>query len=154
MDNFLDGWLAWDKTLTVYRAPDNTKGTFEPWDPACQAAIEALREMACDKAYWKKLAVYFSEENHELAMTQDNVSCVKSICEYSSLWCNVVAQSVLPVQVLGDAPLSALRPIIEELMADKDQDKQRAAAELLAGILGGLWLVYSHFMTMTIDRRL
>lgn len=30
-----------------------------------------------------------------------------------------------------------LRPIIEKLLADKDQNKQRGAAELLAGLLGG-----------------
>lgn len=41
------------------------------------------------------------------------------------------------VQLLEDEPLKALKPIIEQLVADKDQNTQRAAAELIAGILGG-----------------
>lgn len=30
-----------------------------------------------------------------------------------------------------------MKPTLEKLLADKDQDKQRAAAELLAGVLNG-----------------
>lgn len=30
-----------------------------------------------------------------------------------------------------------LRPVIDKLISDKDQNKQRGAAELLAGLLGG-----------------
>lgn len=33
--------------------------------------------------------------------------------------------------------MRALKPILENLLADKEQDKQRAAAELLAGVLNG-----------------
>ena len=31
--------------------------------------------------YWKKLSNHFSEENNNEGVTQDNISCVKSICE-------------------------------------------------------------------------
>lgn len=41
------------------------------------------------------------------------------------------------VQLLGDEPFEAFKPTVESLIADKDQNKQRAAAEFLAGILGG-----------------
>lgn len=41
------------------------------------------------------------------------------------------------VQLLEDEPLEALKPIIEQLVSDKDQNTQRAAAELIAGVLGG-----------------
>jgi hypothetical protein len=41
------------------------------------------------------------------------------------------------VQLLEDEPFEAFRPTVEKLIKDKDQNKQRAAAELLAGILGG-----------------
>ncbi len=34
-------------------------------------------------------------------------------------------------------PLNALRPTLEGLLADKDKNKQRAAAELIAGLIGG-----------------
>jgi len=34
-------------------------------------------------------------------------------------------------------PFETLRPKIESLLAEKEPDKQRAAAELIAGIIGG-----------------
>lgn len=52
-----------------------------------------------------------------------------------------------PVQVLQDEPLEALQPTLEKLLADKDKNKQRGAAELLAGIIGGMFepFALSHF---------
>jgi proteasome activator subunit 4 len=41
------------------------------------------------------------------------------------------------VQLLDNEPFEVLRPILEELLADIQPDKQRGAAELLAGLLGG-----------------
>lgn len=41
------------------------------------------------------------------------------------------------VQLLDDEPLDVLKPIVEELLADKDKNKQRAAAEFLAGVISG-----------------
>lgn len=48
-----------------------------------------------------------------------------------------LAQSSLSVQLLEDEPWEALRPTLEKLLEKKDKDKQRAAAELLAGVLAG-----------------
>ncbi|KAF9036519.1 hypothetical protein BDZ89DRAFT_1100671 [Hymenopellis radicata] len=120
LETFPQGWVAWGESITVYKSPDAKTSTFQPWDPPSHAAIDALRKMATDTSYWKKLSTYFAEENNEVTMTQDNVSCVKSL-----------------FQVLEDAPFAALKPILESLIVNKEQDKQRAAAELLAGIIGG-----------------
>jgi hypothetical protein len=46
------------------------------------------------------------------------------------------------VQLLEDEPFEAFKPTVESLIADKDQNKQRAAAEFLAGILGGNVFAY------------
>ncbi len=46
--------------------------------------------------------------------------------------------SDLVVQVLEDAPFPALKPTLEALIVDREPDKQRAAAELIAGVLGGM----------------
>jgi len=46
----------------------------------------------------------------------------------------------IAVQLLEDEPFEAFRPTVEKLIADKDQNKQRAAAEFLAGVLGGLFV--------------
>lgn len=43
----------------------------------------------------------------------------------------------LLVQLLEDEPFEAFKPTVEGLIADKDHNKQRAAAEFLAGVLGG-----------------
>lgn len=44
---------------------------------------------------------------------------------------------MLVVQILGDEPFEALRPIITDLLKKNDKNKQRGAAEFLAGVLGG-----------------
>ncbi|KAK0456353.1 hypothetical protein EV421DRAFT_1699087 [Armillaria borealis] len=120
LDTFLQGWVAWSTSISLYRPPDTVKSTFQPWDPSSQEAIKALKTVTTDPSYWKNLSTYFSEENHEVSLTQDNVSCVKSI-----------------FQVLEDAPFPALKPTLEALIGDREPDKQRAAAELIAGVLGG-----------------
>ena len=43
------------------------------------------------------------------------------------------------VQLLEDEPLDALKPTLDELLKDDDKNKQRGAAELLAGVLSGGW---------------
>jgi proteasome activator subunit 4 len=39
--------------------------------------------------------------------------------------------------MLGYAPWKYLEPTVVKLLEDKDQNKQRAAAEFLSGVLGG-----------------
>ena len=39
--------------------------------------------------------------------------------------------------MLEEEPLGLVKPIVEELMDDVDQNKQRAASELTAGLIGG-----------------
>jgi hypothetical protein len=41
------------------------------------------------------------------------------------------------VQVLGASVLPSLQPVAEELLSGTDQHKQRAAAELIAAMIGG-----------------
>ncbi|KAJ7456675.1 hypothetical protein FB451DRAFT_613190 [Mycena latifolia] len=121
---FLDkdppGWLAWGDSLSVYNPPDTTSSTFQPWENSSAQAIAAVREIALTPTFWTQLAMYFSEENHEVAIILDNVSYVKSI-----------------FQLLEDAPFEALRPTLDTLITDKEPDKQRALAEFIAGVIGG-----------------
>ncbi|GLB36425.1 putative protein with domain of unknown function (DUF3437) [Lyophyllum shimeji] len=121
---FLDqdppGWLVWEDSITLYLPPSRTKSPFQAWDPTSKDALEVFRKSAVDTSYWGNVVDRYSEENHETAITQDNVSFVKSI-----------------FQLLGDEPLEALRPTMEKMIKDKDQNKQRAAAELVAGVIGG-----------------
>ncbi len=41
------------------------------------------------------------------------------------------------VQMLGEDPLEHYKPVFMELLEDIDENKQRGAAELLAGLIGG-----------------
>lgn len=118
-DTLHQGWLAWSATLAAYKLPHELKSTFE-WEPSSAEALSCLREVVVDADFWKKLSGHFAEENHEGTVVQDHISCVKSI-----------------FQVLGDEPWDLLQPKLETLLADQDKNKQRAAAELLAGVLNG-----------------
>ncbi|KAF5377624.1 hypothetical protein D9615_005155 [Tricholomella constricta] len=121
---FLDrnppGWVAWEDSITLYLPPNPTISAFQSWDPSSKAALETFRESATDPSYWENVAGLYSEENHETVITQDNVSFVKSI-----------------FQLLEDEPFEALKPTMEKMIKNKDQNKQRAAAELVAGVICG-----------------
>ena len=43
--------------------------------------ISAVREIATSEEYWKSLSSHFAEENHANVATQDDISCVKSLCQ-------------------------------------------------------------------------
>jgi proteasome activator subunit 4 len=119
-DKLPQGWLAWGDELELYRLAQPTSSTFLPWEKASAAAVASVREVVTDSSFWTNLSERLSEENHQDVITQDNVSCVKSI-----------------FQLLDDEPFEALKPTLDSLLSDKDKDKQRAAAELLAGVLNG-----------------
>ncbi len=50
---------------------------------------------------------------------------------------NSLTNIIIIVQLLEDEPFEALKPTLEGLLGDIDKNKQRGAAELLAGLLGG-----------------
>ncbi|EGN99641.1 hypothetical protein SERLA73DRAFT_159863 [Serpula lacrymans var. lacrymans S7.3] len=110
------------KVLGKYRSQTQLENSStEPlWEASSEDVISCVREIVQDSSFWKQLSTHFAEENYEKRILQDNISDVKSI-----------------FQLLEDQPFEALKPTLEELLADKDQNKQRAAAELLAGVLNG-----------------
>jgi len=77
------GWLAWDKSIKLYMLPHLTKSTFSPWDSTSPEVISAAIETTTQQKFWEKVSAHYAEENHETAIIQDNVSCVKSICMLS-----------------------------------------------------------------------
>ncbi|KAL1720654.1 hypothetical protein EV715DRAFT_249853, partial [Schizophyllum commune] len=113
-------WLAWHDHITMTHVPDVVKSTYQPWEAASQEAVKAVREMATTKQFWQDLVTYYGEENHESTVVQDNIATVKSI-----------------FQLLEDEPFPIVKPILADLLSKKDKNKQRAGAELLAGVIGG-----------------
>lgn len=97
---FLDkdppAWVTWGKSVSLYRAPDAIKSTFQPWEKPSAAAIATVREIATTPTFWKQLAMYLSEENHEVTIIIDNVSYVKSIC----MWLWIYSTLHLPSLIL------------------------------------------------------
>lgn len=120
LDKNPPGWIACGNKIDFYMPADDRKSTFLPWEASSEPAVEIIQSIVLSDDFWEKLSGHYSEENHEDTVTQDNVSFIKSI-----------------FQLLEDQPFNKLKPFLETLIADKDQNKQRAAAELLAGILGG-----------------
>ncbi|KAH7914507.1 hypothetical protein BJ138DRAFT_1143879 [Hygrophoropsis aurantiaca] len=119
LDVMLEGWIAWRPEVVFYAQPHLTKPTFE-WETSSQMVVEYVREKALSADFWKKFTAHFAEENHENEVDEDHISCVKSI-----------------FQLLEDEPLKVLKPVVEDYLEDQDKNKQRAAAELFAGILNG-----------------
>ncbi|KAI5124439.1 hypothetical protein M0805_008323 [Coniferiporia weirii] len=119
-DKAIAGWLAWPAHVELFLAAPLGESCLKPWEPASQEMIAAVRETVTTEKFWKTLSGYFAEENHADSAVQDNISCVKSI-----------------FQLLEEEPFEHLRPALEELINNVDQNKQRAAAELIAGMLGG-----------------
>ncbi|KAH8835425.1 hypothetical protein DL96DRAFT_1702409 [Flagelloscypha sp. PMI_526] len=115
-----DGWSCLKETLTLYQPPDEMKSTFLPWQDSTYEALEAIRSFALDSDFWQSLSFRYSEETNETSLSLDHVSCVKSL-----------------FQLLEDEPLDLVKSQIEKLLLNKKPDVQRAAAELLAGTVGG-----------------
>ncbi|KAI0050704.1 hypothetical protein FA95DRAFT_1581074 [Auriscalpium vulgare] len=120
IDEISSGWVAWADSLSASIRPDVSKATFKPWDPASEEAEATIREYANDKKYWKELSTHFSSETNADLMSSDNVALVKSF-----------------VQLLEDEAFPHVQAQVEELIEDTDQNKQRGAAEFLAGLLNG-----------------
>lgn len=95
-DKIYGGWLAWTKTNDSFLAPDPIKSTYQPWDDASEDAVNTIRTIVTSPAFWEKLATHYSAENHSDVISQDNASCVKSICEFA------VSHSLIQALVLTD----------------------------------------------------
>ncbi|KAI0076264.1 hypothetical protein K474DRAFT_1757648 [Panus rudis PR-1116 ss-1] len=119
-DKLIGGWIAWGDTYDAFLAPDNEKYALLPWAKSCEETVRVIRDVSKKADFWQSLSTHYSSENHSDVILQDNVSCVKSI-----------------FQLLGDEPLDALLPTLKKLLDDKDKNKQRGAAEFLAGLVGG-----------------
>ncbi|EIN13624.1 hypothetical protein PUNSTDRAFT_94808 [Punctularia strigosozonata HHB-11173 SS5] len=114
------GWIAWAKHQDKFLLPSATEWPFPAWDPSSSECMSVIEEFANSAAFWKEITKHFSAETHAEAISQDHASSVKSI-----------------LQLLGPKPLVHMKPILEELLGNSDKNKQRGAAELLAGLIGG-----------------
>jgi proteasome activator subunit 4 len=133
------GWLAWKDSVVAYACPHVSKPSLTPWDPESQAAISVVRETAGDSTFWQNLSIHFSSETHSEVVSSDNVASIKSIGMLTYIRERLLhpPNSQLSVQLLENESFASLQTLIEELIKNPDQNKQRGAAEFLAGLLNG-----------------
>ncbi|BGP18854.1 hypothetical protein JCM10213_003509 [Rhodosporidiobolus nylandii] len=119
-DKASTGWLVWGDSMEYYSVPDEEKSTFE-WDPTSSDTLEQLRAILMQQAWWDTFIQHLAMEKSIDYLAADVCMLVKSI-----------------FQVYEDAPFEFVLPAVEGLIADKtDRHKQRAAGELIGGMVRG-----------------
>jgi proteasome activator subunit 4 len=117
MDKQNVGWLVWGKEVTFYQVPPED---FDPtWDSQSLPALERVRSVLTPD-WWSKFGQILAQEHNRDYLANDNCVVIKSI-----------------FQILLDSSLETVIPIIEQFMLEQDRHKQRAAAEMVGGIIRG-----------------
>lgn len=124
-DDIADGWMVWGKEHDVYRLPEEGQRAFDIISD-CRPALNKIRSAVNDVDYWTKLIGYVTLDTNHKHTDKFNA--------------NQLASYVKKLfKVFEDDFLSIVQPEVETLCAAADEkNKQRAAAELLAGILRGV----------------
>jgi proteasome activator subunit 4 len=122
VDKINTGFIAWTPTLKAYvPVADNTPLT---WKAETQPALDAILAVITEPGYYLRLLQLWGQESSRSSSTtelrSDHATFVKSLAK-----------------LFGAAPWAAALEIVEPMMVDPDKYKQRAAAELLAGLLRG-----------------
>ncbi|GAA6033408.1 hypothetical protein JCM8097_006736 [Rhodosporidiobolus ruineniae] len=114
------GWLVWGNSVEYYSVPSEDESAFK-WDEASSEAVEQLRDIIIQPAWWETFIKHLAMEKSIDYLAADVCMLVKSV-----------------FQVYEDAPFEWVLPAIEELISDKsDRHKQRAAGELIGGMVRG-----------------
>ncbi|KAI8988823.1 hypothetical protein BDB01DRAFT_842338 [Pilobolus umbonatus] len=123
VDDATVGWYVWPKTYDGYKV--NTKDSlFDTIDPGSLGAYKVFEAKFTSPGYWEQLCSFFSEE---LNQKQDDRFSSSHARLFTSIF-----------QTFVDLPLKAAKPFIEALVEASDQkSSQRAAAEILGGLIRG-----------------
>lgn len=117
-----EGWLVWPRTDTYYTVA---------LSDACitDAALAAVAAEVCDPLWWDALVRQLSQEMERDYLAADTTTLLKSLS-----------------QMLGARLVPLLQPRIEELLAQRDRHKHRAAAEMVGGLVRGSkhWPLAAH----------
>ncbi|KAH8929547.1 hypothetical protein BT69DRAFT_1292546 [Atractiella rhizophila] len=119
MDKTVIGWLVWGSEVEFYAAPPDG-APLPTWDSTSQAATEELRKVIHSQKWWDDFSAILAQEHTRDYLGNDNATVIKSI-----------------FQIFQDAPLEFLFPVLEKFIEEEDRHKQRAAGELLGGLLRG-----------------
>ncbi|GAA5988215.1 hypothetical protein JCM11641_001615, partial [Rhodosporidiobolus odoratus] len=114
------GWLVWGDVVEYYAVPPEDGSVFD-WDTTSEQALQQLREVIIQPGWWDTFIQHLSMEKSVDYLAADICMLVKSI-----------------FQIFEDAPFEFVLPAAEALLEDsRDRHKQRAAGELIGGIVRG-----------------
>ncbi|KXS09674.1 hypothetical protein M427DRAFT_75194 [Gonapodya prolifera JEL478] len=128
-DKTRSGWYCWPRALKVYKYSDVSPPPAWPYfDPSSNDSLEYLATAFADSSFWTKFASFISQEvtgRDGFAVAAGfNVSTAKF---FKSTF-----------EIFEDRFVGAVRPTIAEFAANyQDKNKQRAAAEMLGGLVRG-----------------
>ncbi|PLW40659.1 hypothetical protein PCANC_01611 [Puccinia coronata f. sp. avenae] len=116
VDKLRNGWLICGSEK-VYKPPGDKVGTV--WESSSGPALDALKEIMLQETFWQKMTAHLSQEHTRNYPLDENVILLKTI-----------------FQIFGNELWPSLLPKLEELLADpEDRHKQRAAAEIISGVI-------------------
>lgn len=126
VDNLDVGWYVWPQHYTAYKVNTERDFLFDDAmiDPACLESYEEFKKTFNSSDYWVKLCGYVSQEINNKEEDRFRHS-------HARLFLSIF-------QTFGSAPLEIAKPEIEKLCLASDQkNAQRAASEILAGLIRG-----------------
>ncbi|KAF5356022.1 hypothetical protein D9756_004202 [Leucocoprinus leucothites] len=122
-DKIPTGFLAWSKTIKGYKPVMGDNSPFE-WDTESRPAIAAIESTWFQPEFFEKIISLWSQEtgrgSGNLDVRYENVCLIKSC-----------------VTLLVQYELNVIFEMIEPLLLDTDKYKQRAGAEIWAGLIRG-----------------
>ncbi|KAM0792923.1 hypothetical protein ACM66B_002682 [Microbotryomycetes sp. NB124-2] len=114
------GWLVWGDSVRFYKAPPETESAIS-WDASSSDTLNKLRAIIMQSSWWDTFIGHLAQEKSIDYLAADAITIVKSI-----------------FQVYEDEPLQYVLPTLDGFIFDKtDRHKQRAAGELIGGMVRG-----------------
>ncbi|KAI0961210.1 hypothetical protein AcV7_000369 [Taiwanofungus camphoratus] len=122
VDKIETGFVVWPQTIKAYRAV-NECSPFS-WEVPSRPALHAMSRVFSENNFFSTLALLWGQESSRNSITPelrpDNINFMKSLAK-----------------MFEHEKLETMLAAIDPLLLDPDRFKQRAGAEMLAGLLRG-----------------
>jgi proteasome activator subunit 4 len=141
IDKQPSGFLTWAPETKAY-TPVPAGDPPITWEPASKMALEAIGGVIAQAEYFDKLMVLWGQESSRNVtspeLRTDNVAFIKTIGNNPAFQNTSVCSRCGTAKISQGVGFENILNSVEELLWDADRYKQRAAAEVLAGITRGM----------------